>query len=35
MIGVGGLVGLAHREKCEGARADVDCVVGAFRKKRK
>ena len=34
MIGVGGLVRLAHREEGERARADVDAVVGAFREQR-
>ncbi len=34
MIGVGGLVGLAHGEEGERARADVERVMRAFRKKR-
>ena len=34
MIGVGGLVGLAHREQGQRARADVERVMRAFRKKR-
>ena len=34
MIGVGGLVGLAHGEEGERARADVERVVRALRKKR-
>ena len=34
MIGVGGLVGLAHGEQGERARADVDRVMRAFREKR-
>ena len=34
MIGVGGLVGLAHREKGQRARADVEHVVRAFREQR-
>ena len=34
MIGVGGLVGLAHGEEGERARADVDRVMRAFREKR-
>ena len=34
MIGVGGLVGLAHGEEGERARADVDRVMRAFRDQR-
>ena len=34
MIGVGGLVGLAHGEEGQRARADVDRVMRAFREKR-
>ena len=34
MLGVGGLVGLAHGEEGERARADVDRVMRAFREKR-
>ena len=34
MFGVGGLVGLAHGEESERARADVERVMRAFREKR-
>ena len=34
MFGVGGLVGLAHGEQGERARADVERVMRAFREKR-